>query len=140
VFLFDGLGPLMYFRRAAERQGTETIEQDEDIETRERMILETQTMYSTLGVTRYESQNYTIGGAKSASKELIRQNLVVVERSTLEESDSCAVCLSDMKEDDENKIVRLVNCKHLFHEQCIRDWLIRDNSCPLCKTPLTEQD
>ena len=26
--------------------------------------------------------------------------------------------------------------KHIFHGNCIRDWLNRQNSCPLCKQKL----
>jgi len=57
----------------------------------------------------------------------------------------CSVCLSEFKEGD---IVAYSTCyehdvdggsgqhqcRHIFHEACIRSWLKRSNSCPLCKS------
>ena len=30
--------------------------------------------------------------------------------------------------------------RHIFHTKCIKDWLKNNNSCPLCKKPITEDD
>ena len=30
--------------------------------------------------------------------------------------------------------------RHYFHDACIKEWLERNNACPLCKKPITEAD
>jgi len=42
---------------------------------------------------------------------------------------TCAVCLCDM---ELNQSVRVLNCQHCFHSDCITIWLKQRASCPLC--------
>lgn len=44
--------------------------------------------------------------------------------------DSCVVCLERFSA--RVGLTRLP-CKHIFHEQCIFDWLKKSTSCPLCR-------
>ncbi|KAF1353907.1 hypothetical protein BDV97DRAFT_126681 [Delphinella strobiligena] len=61
--------------------------------------------------------------------------LVAVDQSqTLDVADGqrCLVCLCDFEHDEEAR--QLVKCKHLFHRECIDEWLTKGrNSCPLCR-------
>jgi hypothetical protein len=41
----------------------------------------------------------------------------------------CIIC----QEDNENNLVKINNCGHIFHNNCIIEWLTRNNSCPLCR-------
>lgn len=45
---------------------------------------------------------------------------------------TCTVCYEDMKE------AVLLPCKHIFHEECIRQWIIKNlnHFCPKCKHEL----
>jgi hypothetical protein len=47
-------------------------------------------------------------------------------------SPECSICLCDF---DLGELVTTLPCdgKHSFHETCIRKWLQRQNSCPLCQ-------
>ena len=47
-------------------------------------------------------------------------------------SKDCSICLSDF---DLGELVMPLPCdgKHSFHAECIRQWLERQNSCPLCQ-------
>ena len=48
----------------------------------------------------------------------------------------CAVCLSEFEPNEE--VIKLpCNAKHIFHERCVKTWLEQNNSCPLCKAPIT---
>lgn len=46
---------------------------------------------------------------------------------------SCAVCLQEMMA--EEMAVRLP-CAHYFHEECVRQWLKKQHTCPCCRSPL----
>ena len=51
----------------------------------------------------------------------------------------CSICLEDFKEID-SMITPLpcANTKlHIFHTDCIKAWLSKENKCPLCKEYIT---
>ncbi|ESQ39953.1 hypothetical protein EUTSA_v10001158mg [Eutrema salsugineum] len=46
----------------------------------------------------------------------------------------CIVCLSTLKAGEE---VRKLDCRHVFHKECLEGWLQHLNfNCPLCRSPL----
>ena len=45
----------------------------------------------------------------------------------------CTVCLENIEKGD--KITKL-DCKHIFHTDCINEWVSRDNTCPCCRITL----
>ena len=44
----------------------------------------------------------------------------------------CCICL------ETNHIQKVIktSCNHLYHNECINKWLLKDNSCPLCRNTL----
>lgn len=47
------------------------------------------------------------------------------------ESLNCSICSDNFNDNDE---IRLLNCKHFFHVECIDKWLLNYcNKCPVCK-------
>lgn len=42
-------------------------------------------------------------------------------------SDTCNICLGEMKE------YIFVKCGHSFHKECIFDWLLKKQTCPCCR-------
>ncbi|XP_047338943.1 uncharacterized protein LOC124942472 [Impatiens glandulifera] len=54
------------------------------------------------------------------------------EEDLLTESDrNCSICQEEYGEEDETG---KLDCGHFFHSHCIEQWLVRKNSCPICKT------
>ncbi|KAD6455138.1 hypothetical protein R6Q59_016411 [Mikania micrantha] len=50
----------------------------------------------------------------------------------------CSVCLSAF---EEIELLRLLpKCKHVFHVECIDQWLENHSSCPLCRFKVIEHD
>lgn len=43
----------------------------------------------------------------------------------------CAICKLELREDQ--KIVQCMNCKTLFHEKHLRQWLKNNTKCPVCE-------
>lgn len=53
-----------------------------------------------------------------------------IKSSFLTEDDtSCAICIMQL---NEQKVLRL-NCGHLFHSACVRDWNQANSICPVCR-------
>ncbi|KAL8731422.1 MAG: hypothetical protein Q9166_003397 [cf. Caloplaca sp. 2 TL-2023] len=56
-----------------------------------------------------------------------------VDHISLAPGERCLVCLCDYEVGEE--IRRLTKCNHLFHRECIDQWLTTGrNSCPLCRS------
>ena len=60
-------------------------------------------------------------------------NKISVKFSELNNSDEklCSICYKDYKNND--LIIKLPNCNHFYHAECILKWLKTNNSCPMCR-------
>jgi len=59
-----------------------------------------------------------------------------------QDEETCAICLFTFQEGDR---VGNVRCGHVFHVECLKEWIQRKNHCPLCQmnnmaTPQAETD
>jgi hypothetical protein len=50
------------------------------------------------------------------------------DETNRETSVECAICL------DEMQLVTSLSCRHMFHTDCILEWLRQKNTCPVCRT------
>jgi E3 ubiquitin-protein ligase ATL6/9/15/31/42/55 len=50
----------------------------------------------------------------------------------------CAVCLSEFEDDEELRL--LPRCSHVFHPDCIGEWLAGHVTCPVCRCNLDPQE
>jgi hypothetical protein len=50
----------------------------------------------------------------------------------------CSICLENYKNED--CCVMPNNCKHIFHENCLKIWIDQNEVCPLCKQNMEKQD
>lgn len=68
------------------------------------------------------------------SREVIFARMNCIKYQSIERSvsdnDTCCICLDDFS-DGQN--IGSIDCQHTFHSDCISQWLMRKNSCPLCK-------
>lgn len=46
--------------------------------------------------------------------------------------ESCSICIEEYEED--STVAVLEKCNHMYHEQCISEWLKKSTLCPLCNT------
>jgi hypothetical protein len=53
------------------------------------------------------------------------------DEGTTAESDRCIICFVDFEAQE--KVVQLLPCGHVYHQNCITPWLEMHNLCPLCK-------
>jgi E3 ubiquitin-protein ligase RNF139 len=81
--------------------------------------------------------------AKSGWSTFIKRRTAVSKINCLPEAtseqlqlnaDVCAICYQDML------TAKLTRCNHFFHGICLRKWLYVQDTCPLCHTPLADQE
>jgi len=52
----------------------------------------------------------------------------------LGESPQCSICLDDF--DEATPFLKTKVCAHLFHKECLKNWLQVNRTCPLCRKDL----
>jgi hypothetical protein len=64
--------------------------------------------------------------------------------SDIEEGPMCIICLDEFTQADDtnNCVLHSPKCSHLFHKDCIMDWLQRHGTreCPCCRVPMITED
>ncbi|GBG34553.1 E3 ubiquitin-protein ligase ATL4 [Hondaea fermentalgiana] len=75
---------------------------------------------------------------RGASVSLIRNLPVIRFMDTgRDEDEVCPICLADYEPEDE---LLQLPCGHMFHPECGETWLVKNDSCPLCKRALGARD
>lgn len=70
-------------------------------------------------------------------QELVRNenqtlNMSSVKFKNVKTKDNiCTICCTQFENDDS---IILLNCNHIFHKECINEWIHYKAECPLCKT------
>lgn len=52
----------------------------------------------------------------------------------------CSICLQQYEEGETISWAKNEDCNHMYHEECIVEWLSKHDECPLCRTNLLEGD
>ncbi len=48
----------------------------------------------------------------------------------INKEETCIICLGDFKSED---IIKKFFCGHIFHDNCLKDWINQSVKCPICK-------
>ena len=54
----------------------------------------------------------------------------------LGDNEQCNICLDEMENMDTFK----TPCNHIFHNRCVAQWLLINDTCPLCRTIVVKTD
>ena len=68
---------------------------------------------------------------------------------SIENDEDCIICFECMKkkyntreccneEYKKSHIKKIINCTHYFHNDCIEQWILKHNTCPICRTVIDE--
>merc|ERR1719491_463581 len=74
------------------------------------------------------------------SKSMMRQLPRVKVTShdlAVNESNECSICLDELVI---GQPALRIPCGHLYHEECVKDWLRKSNECPVCRFELPTDD
>ena len=65
-----------------------------------------------------------------------KNNLTEEEKEKIknEQSKICNICLSEIEKG------KYLNCGHIFHLKCIKEWVIYNSNCPICKESIINEN
>jgi hypothetical protein len=63
------------------------------------------------------------------SSNLSRNTIVKTYTTGPMELPSCSICLTDISNN-----TKILDCNHKFHKHCIDRWLLRKDTCPICRS------
>lgn len=87
-------------------------------------------------VFRHAMRHGLLTSNSGASPKVIESLKVVdLKDINLQENPSCSICLEDYSE-AKTIITTGAGCGHNFHQECLKNWLQVDHTCPLCRTDL----
>mmetsp|Transcript_22248 Transcript_22248/g.31000 ORF Transcript_22248/g.31000 Transcript_22248/m.31000 type:complete len:164 (+) Transcript_22248:70-561(+) len=52
----------------------------------------------------------------------------------------CSICLEDFGKNEKAAFSKNPDCDHVFHRECITNWLITHKECPLCQNVFFRRD
>ncbi|GLT80473.1 hypothetical protein SLA2020_519110 [Shorea laevis] len=69
---------------------------------------------------------------KTRTFSLSATNIDMEETATLgQEPDVCIICQEEYKNQD---IIGTLSCRHEYHADCLKKWLLQKNECPMCRS------
>ncbi|CAG5103790.1 Oidioi.mRNA.OKI2018_I69.chr1.g937.t1.cds [Oikopleura dioica] len=85
-------------------------------------------------IIRRQRRSPRLTGLRREEINQLEKKIFRVLRSNKESK--CPICLEEFKSGDE--IFRLPICKHDFHRNCIRPWLKKRRTCPICRSDVLQ--
>jgi hypothetical protein len=74
---------------------------------------------------------HSVQGSTWLPSQFTREHVTLDEMDgELEQGVRCAICLDRLEQGD---VVGDIPCEHVFHKDCLKDWLRKKNRCPLCQ-------
>ena len=62
-----------------------------------------------------------------------------VTNEMIDKKNECSICLDSFKENEKYIQLPCPEKNHHFHSNCIKEWLSRNNTCPLCRTEFSQE-
>jgi len=98
-----------------------------------------------LNIQNNNNRNVSVGGGRHAPPNSDpsswignRMKPVRFSKNNTKLNESCPICLLDYEVGDKNLMI--LKCNHVYHNECIRQWLQRDVRCPTCRFNLASLD
>lgn len=78
---------------------------------------------------RGEAKGYIYRGLSIDEIAKIQHMMVMKQDKITEEM--CSVCYEDFKQGDDMCVLPV--CHHIFHMNCVKEWLVKSPVCPMCR-------
>jgi hypothetical protein len=67
--------------------------------------------------------------------EMLKTVRYSAEDKQAELTEGCPICLAEWEEGDE---IKLTNCQHAFHSDCLAAWLVANRTCAICRQDVSK--
>ena len=131
---------LMYRMKIAvqERQRKQRINRIPTISFSSKLIMNKNEIQLCIPPNNDEEENNNKDEENKEIKTLIDTPLINETDNKLSKGQSvhnetCNVCLEDFIEGED---IKLLQCNHGFHDECIRKWIVQKGKCPVCIRPV----
>lgn len=86
----------------------------------------------------YINKPTSIPATKSSIEGLEKLRLDDLEEATIRQASPCVICLEQLDHFDADQLMMVTRlpCSHLYHRDCIIEWLEKSHLCPLCQYPM----
>ncbi|XP_028758656.1 E3 ubiquitin-protein ligase CIP8-like [Neltuma alba] len=89
-----------------------------------------------------EDDDEEIADEENGGGENHRRSVENLEKVEIQESTMCSICLdgitpSSETDEEEDKGAAGIPCGHVYHHKCIFKWLLKQQTCPLCRYKIT---
>ena len=85
-------------------------------------------------VLNYSFENDIIPKEEINHELILRSRRYKAIKNKYPDEVKCSICLEDYVDDD--RIVINLQCKHLFHKSCIKEWGKQSINCPICRNKM----
>ncbi|KAF7817485.1 putative E3 ubiquitin-protein ligase RHG1A [Senna tora] len=75
--------------------------------------------------------NVSTGLSEETILKLLKQKKYSVEEGSQVEAEPCCICQEEFSNGND---IGTLDCGHDYHTNCIKQWLMQKNLCPICKT------
>jgi len=58
---------------------------------------------------------------------------VIYDKNKYSENYQCIICMEEFQKQEK---VKILPCGHIFHGDCIKEWLLKQKTCPFCKSEI----
>merc|ERR1740121_1511049 len=86
-------------------------------------------------------RNGFVSTSQAAPAGTLEKSTEPVDASTVEkhvqENPCCPICMEDYAACDAKDVLRVKGCGHIYHRQCLKNWMNVNRTCPLCRVDLT---
>ena len=68
---------------------------------------------------------------KSVKNRIEHIKQIYYKKNTCEQFE-CSICFDEFKD---NELLKQLKCSHIFHKECLSQWLLNEKNCPICNKP-----
>ena len=69
-------------------------------------------------------------------QQLVHNNITLISNIKCLINDDCPICIEPFKENDE---LYQLKCGHIFHTECIAEWININHICPTCRKDIINE-
>ncbi|KAI4385105.1 hypothetical protein MLD38_003166 [Melastoma candidum] len=88
---------------------------------------------SDTGVDRYPEASPTVSTPRTPVQPAADSVPYVKQGNKRFVNEECVICLAEFEDGEVCQV--LANCQHVYHRECIYEWMSRSSCCPICRVP-----